>query len=119
MINSNEGPFRHCKRQKGSPMKTQHTPGPWEPHIYESGGFEIVSAHERKFIITSRNGYQEWDRGNESIDNAHLIAAAPELLEALEAAVSWIEDDRCDDEYIAEEWYHEARSAIAKARGEQ
>jgi hypothetical protein len=42
--------------------------------------------------------------------NARLIAAAPELLEALIAAV----ENRADDAY----WIAQARSAIAKATGE-
>lgn len=63
---------------------SEFTPGQWEPHIYESGAFEIVSIHDRKFIIASRNGYQEWERQEESIANARLIASAPELLAALE-----------------------------------
>lgn len=106
-----------------SKSEAKHTPGPWEPHLYESGGFEIVSVHERNFIITSRNGYQEWDRKNESVDNARLIAAAPELLEALEECIDHMTNsndcthgngftyDFCPVE--------KARAAIAKARGEQ
>ena len=43
--------------------------------------------------------------------NARLIAAAPELLEALE----WAVDNPHDDAY----WISQARAAIAKATGEQ
>ena len=43
--------------------------------------------------------------------NARLIAAAPDLLEALE----WAVDNPHDDAY----WISQARAAIAKATGEQ
>lgn len=55
--------------------------------------------------------------------NAHLIAAAPELYEALEWAMNFVDQVRVENpapkgggEDIA---YEEARAAIAKARGEQ
>ena len=41
-----------------------------------------------------------------------------ELMEALKEAVAWIEDDRCDDEYIMEEWYHMATEALQEDRDE-
>ena len=52
----------------------------------------------------------------ETEHDAHLIAAAPELYEALEA---FTDDSDCHDEV---EWFNErlreARDALAKARGE-
>lgn len=46
--------------------------------------------------------------------NAHLLAAAPELLEALEAVL-----DNCLDSQGLFDAYAKARAAIAKATGEQ
>ena len=53
-------------------------------------------------------------RGIDCAD-AHLIAAAPELLAALEEAVAW---DGYDETGMAAVWLEEAERAIAKARGE-
>jgi type II secretory pathway component PulJ len=41
-----------------------------------------------------------------------LEAENRRLKEVLRNAVEWIEDDRADDEYIIEDWYHEARAAL-------
>ena len=55
--------------------------------------------------------------------NAHLIAAAPELLEALSDAVidfdNWAahEDNHPHEHLVA--WAEKARAAIAKAKGEE
>jgi len=70
-----------------------HTKGPW----YASESFNI---HEQRIvadeetgqtiaIVYGRGSYEE--RIDETRANAHLIAAAPELLEALKKAVSLIE----------------------------
>ena len=101
-------------------MSAAHTPGPWivrddemdyacpiidsasvgrgyyasiatatqrDPHPREGGGISIATARA----------------------NARLIAAAPDLLAALEKAV-----ERCDE---PEAWSADARAAIAKATG--
>ena len=52
--------------------------------------------------------------GNEA--NARLIAAAPELLEALEKALN---ESGCDGDQCGTEWHELARAAITKAKGEQ
>lgn len=44
--------------------------------------------------------------------------AASDVFEALKQAVLWLEDNRFGDGYINEQWYHDARAAIAKARGD-
>jgi len=46
--------------------------------------------------------------------NAKLIAEAPSMLEAIKEAVEWIEDDRFDDDYITEEWYHKMKNILSK-----
>jgi hypothetical protein len=46
--------------------------------------------------------------------NARLIAAAPDLLAALEWAV-----DTADAEQYEADWYADARMAIAKAKGDE
>ncbi len=57
------------------------------------------------------------DRSDAELEaNARLIAAAPELLEALEEAVFWDSHDEGD---VPAVWLDKAKAAIAKARGEE
>lgn len=101
--------------------KTKHTPGPW---IGAGPSFgdplpryttEIVTEWEdeddqRPMICTLP--FRHYDHENEA--NARLIAAAPELLEALEALQPYVlhlPDGAPIKETI--------RAAIAKAKGEQ
>jgi hypothetical protein len=79
---------------------SKHTPGPW---ITKEciGGWQQFGANG----ITPVRTHLE--------DNAHLIAAAPELLEALQAAVEAIEDLGCHPSCT-----DAANEAIAKATGE-
>ena len=89
-------------------MKAKHTPGPW--HIYpdyaesyiESGtGYEVCQ------VMTNHP-----KNADTQAANARLIAAAPELLDALQAAL----DDYAGID-INLNWQETARAAIAKATG--
>ena len=66
--------------------RTTHTPGPWG--MARDG--EIRSSHtaENKYaseyVATLMQAHYRFDRMDERTPNARLIAAAPELLEALE-----------------------------------
>lgn len=112
---------------------SKHTPGPWMVGLIkgEFGGvcFEVVQ-HSHSGIRASKSffppnhdclvdedGYIQPDESIEclphKIANARLIAAAPELLEALESLVERVGKD----EWFAE-WNGMARAAIAKAKGE-
>lgn len=90
-----------------------HTPGPWEIERYSDGLIQIVgnvravSDHEEHVTTV----VEAVTRGDEA--NARLIAAAPELLEALRACVSRITDEVADAEFLDE--VEQARAAIAKA----
>ena len=102
-----------------------HTPGPWkvdspprtvtfEPAFAVNGDYGPPLA----FVLGS-------DDHPEVRANARLIAAAPDLLEALEAALPWIDLARGSD--LNTDASHEAidrieaqaRAAIAKAKGEE
>ena len=90
-------------------MNTKHTPGPWE---YDRNAGHIVAQGISVCRISACSGYGEHD------DNARLIAAAPDLLAALEklhrlhcGLDSWHEDA------MADAWVN-ACTAIAKAKGE-
>jgi hypothetical protein len=82
----------------------KHSPGPWfihpteEPTAIMSGDLYVATCH---FV-------PGWDGGH--VPNANLIAAAPELLEALEELF-----DACPIEQFSQ--LDKARAAIAKAKG--
>jgi len=95
--------------------ETTHTPGPWEIHIYEfgtsysDGSFYVGGPG---FCIAQRAPWPE--RAAESIANARLISAAPDLLAALKAARKFIGDCvPAHGEYVMPE----IEAAIAKAEG--
>lgn len=105
---------------------TKHTPGPWHTgttantkySIYERFGQQIAESFAGVFIGNTPSAARE--------ANARLIAAAPELLEALEQCRIALEpyddvkprDWKTDREKLA--FAHQAaRAAIAKATGDE
>jgi hypothetical protein len=105
------------KQKDSKPMtQTTHTPGPWALSEYRPTYDDVGGDYSVGY--TDADGVY-WDiatlepsRANRKAD-AHLIAAAPEILEALEWAV-----ETADAEQYEADWYAAARVAIAKARGE-
>lgn len=96
-------------------MMSKHTPGPWKVDTQiESPCHCIVVAPTSSRWIASIG-----DRplGEEGQSNARLIAAAPELLEALEACERRLR--RVNNSFGHEEWKEvkQAQSALKKARG--
>lgn len=94
-----------------SSERAAHTPGPWSCYLNDEQGFDV---------------YQDDGSGNgdgvpclpgdpQSSANAHLIAAAPELLSALEGLLPEGWGDGTMDHMPG---VLAARAAIAKARGE-
>ena len=63
----------------------EHTPGPWKVV-----GTEIWGANVK--IASGRGAYDEKDRQKNKA-NARLIAAAPDLLEALRKILHWYDTD--------------------------
>lgn len=105
---------------------TKHTPGPW---FYDGDGFDSLADAD-----CGTDGYEVFTKDehgdvnqpvcsladtcdeNETEANANLIAASPDLLQALEkllAQCEKIEEARCQSFYDCDE----ARAAIAKALG--
>jgi len=99
-------------------MSTQHTPGPWEVdatgYRAADNGLCVMAWPECVAVVGAGNPDQPQDA------NARLIAAAPELTEAAENAISQITSHlmllKCDDEFISSQT-QQLRAAIAKARG--
>jgi hypothetical protein len=92
-------------------MTTNHTPGPWRVE-----GKEVVSLDRFVCLIDSHGPDDTEKRGN-----AHLIAAAPELLAALkELQEKFVE---VSERYRGASWCYgaeavsNARAAIVKAEG--
>lgn len=93
-------------------VKTKYTPGPWRVRKLFSGKFAISIKDKNHFVS---NSY-----GNEEA-NATLIAAAPDLLEALELIL-----EACQKEDGADyrqgpdvNWLEDTvRDAISRAKGE-
>ena len=88
---------------------TKHTAGPWfiGPTILTS-----INTDKKHIAIVNywKDGTDASVFGAEHKANAHLIAAAPELLEALEKVAKNI--------YMPEDWEDEVTAAIAKATQE-
>ena len=97
---------------------TAHTPGPWKAEgtcVYALNG-----DRSNIFFCGVQGGYTEQNRHrsvrtkcDELLANARLIAAAPELLEALELCEEALEDGHWSNLKAL------VRDAIAKAKGEQ
>lgn len=89
---------------------SKHTPGPWR--VVDSWNDHMVEGQNGEEIIW-QDGPHETPTINKA--NACLIAAAPDLLEALENLADYIDERAGDNECRPLE---NARAAIAKAKGE-
>ena len=78
---------------------SKHTPGPWAVHPSAP-----MAVHQPE--------YQCWIPQNKA--DVQLIAAAPDLLEALRSIT-----DAADEKRVTAKHYEIARTAIAKATGEK
>ena len=68
-------------------MNGKHTPGPW--HLLP---YQYVLNEPTRARIHGANGEPVVDDANPSITDARLMAAAPDLLAALQAFTSWHAD---------------------------
>jgi hypothetical protein len=86
-----------------------HTPGPW--HVAPIGGDTYIGINDGRLIADMRR--EQCDNPAELAEcdaNAHLIAAAPDLFAACEAALNGTPFD--------ESYRDKCKAALAKARGE-
>lgn len=103
-------------QQSRLPSTDQHTPGPWTVSEYMDDGRLGVLSEKNEILCAVSVGLKPAD--------AALIAAAPDLLEALELMVALpvrynanrIEID-CGSHGEAMEIVRKARAAVAKAEG--
>jgi hypothetical protein len=107
-------------------MKTKHTPGPW---IDITNTLRKNARHFR-IVAPSRDDCCLFIDGesrtvSQAQANAHLVAAAPDLLSSVqyfEYAFNWADNEEPDDDEIIEirvtgRALKDARAAIAKAEG--
>jgi hypothetical protein len=88
------------------------TPGPWTAHVPNS-------AENLPFVLTSDGGDplqpETLSEPNQVEANARLIAAAPELYEALAEFVAYLD---AGTGTLSHELEYAMRDALAKARGD-
>lgn len=126
-------------QEKAAPPQT-HTPGPWYVSDFDHDALDVVASWSDKVKSATASGYGDYrgiivcnlhhQNDNPCVSkaqaeaNARLIAAAPELLEALEGIVNFYRpashDERMKRQRPDENCtICKAESAIAKARGRQ
>lgn len=99
--------------------QSKHTPGPWQVDWVIDGAFQISGTSEGdKCVLAQRASFPE--RHFEFVGNAHLIAAAPEMKDALKALMTACVKADSIGELSAEvdgSLIDAARQALAKAEG--
>ena len=111
-------------------MGDKHTPGPWHHHNGEQVHADYINAHGNRHhhIVATVAAHLEGKEHPAGIPfefnaeaNARLIAAAPDLLEALERIMHYahLGASVSDVDTSEQPQFVRAKAAIAKARGEQ
>lgn len=102
-------------------METKLTPGPWR--VSDSEGINYETADEHYHYVCAGDGVYAKGKhigfelsGCMSIDDARLIAAAPELFEALKQLRDAFLGTSVE---VQADAMRNARAALAKATGEQ
>lgn len=105
---------------------TAHTPGPWVLAIDDTGGkwsgwpLSIDALSEPEKCVVRTGGIWPYDWGtatsqDEALANATLIAAAPDLLAALEALIQTY--DEISGDYFSQGEYDMLDAAMKQGRG--
>ena len=111
-------------------MSAKHTPGPWIVSCLDETERPGIDAHHLNFTVVCYGVRNQDDEGihgrtiEEEMANARLIAAAPDLLEALLEAEAGLEfsgaDKQPEGQFVPAPTLalRIVRAAIAKAKGE-
>lgn len=100
-----------------------HTPGPWRVRETDPNAFgfcRVEAEHQNRLLFVCNQTRENATDADIMLANSRLIAAAPELLEALEWLSSYVSD--CEDPHDATgDQLHrlqlKASAAIKKAKG--
>lgn len=92
----------------------KHTPGPWEEHPIDSTAIQVRAGGAVVAEVATASYYTRLSA--EQVANARLIAAAPELLEALEGLLSALDRQMTDPDRLFRS-KTAARAVAAKAKG--
>lgn len=92
-------------------MAAKHTAGPWELRVNGMGGLDsLIYPQGEDHPVAAVTGY--YTNAGQMLPNARLIAAAPELLEALQLIA---DTDPIDAALDPQRAVRVARAAIVKA----
>ena len=92
--------------------QNKHTPGPWKSNPYQHSVIHGFAVYSDKVCL------DKVADGIKSEANAHLIAAAPEMLDALESVLFYLESfQSIEKSKDREQEKSKIKGAIAKARG--
>lgn len=94
-------------------MNSQHTPGPWHPWVHDSNTITASDSSHIEPVCFLNNKLPP----EVAAANGRLIAAAPELLAALQALVGEADLGEVDLDDADRALLNYARAAIAKATG--
>ena len=98
-------------------MKAQHTPGPWTVHAQASANNYVALVDNNWMAAIQFNGELMVAKQDA---NAALIAAAPDLLEALKESYKYISGGSEAQHGLAfQALFDQVRAAIFKATGEE
>lgn len=101
-------------------MSAKHTPGPWISEVGEvccvraqqdGGRIALMANLKGQFGLSGRRN------ASEVVANASLIAAAPDLLDALQWLVDLMPDPELDRDPVQREFVIKAKAVILKATG--
>ena len=109
-------------------MSAKHTPGPWRVRpnaanwraVCDAIGCsasEAVLSEDTAVALVVASGPHPFGKVPPTKFNARLIAAAPDLLVALQDLVALLPDPELDDDDVQKALVRNALAAIAKAEG--
>ncbi|MCE9565793.1 MAG: hypothetical protein K8U57_27525 [Planctomycetes bacterium] len=96
----------------GTKQKASHTPGTWE-----ANGSTVIASKESFRALFDCKPLRMTLSADECAANARLIAAAPDLLGALQAILQDADAISYATPHLSGDYWEEARAAIAKAIG--